>query len=291
MDWSTLHWPGGAPWWVLLIVAAGLGWALVRRHRDLAEKLPARRVWVLQVLRGLLYAAVVFFLSGPTLIDKRVRSLPPKLLVLLDSSASMSVQDVNRKKTRIDLAKDFLLVPKKPGKSEAPAEKEQGDVPESLLAGLKKLYDVQLARYDARRAPIGVRELEDLKAQGVGSDPLGAIRSALDSAREVARSGGEGRAKKPGRPPRHPDAHGRGGYHRGGSSAREREILPAPHRGGLRGAGFFSGHRHSGHTGSAHRLSGKGDESGGFAFGEGFFGPQAACRSDAARAASSEPSR
>ena len=81
-----------------------------------------RRVWILQVLRGLLYAAVVFFLSGPTLIDKRERSLPPKLLVLLDSSASMSVKDVNSKKTRIDLAKDFLLTPKYSGKSQTPEE-------------------------------------------------------------------------------------------------------------------------------------------------------------------------
>ena len=120
MDWSTLHWPGGAPWWLLVLVAAVLGWALVRRHHDLTEKLPPRRVWLLQGLRGLLYAAIVFFLAGPTLIDKRERSLPPKLLVLVDSSASMSVQDANRKKSRIDLAKDFLLVPKKPGKSQTP---------------------------------------------------------------------------------------------------------------------------------------------------------------------------
>ena len=191
MDWSTLHWPGGAPWWVLVIVAAGLGWALVRRHRDLAEKLPMRRVWILQVLRGLLYAAIVFFLTGPTLIDKRERSLPPKLLVLLDSSASMSVQDVNSRKTRIDLAKDFLLVPKKLGKPQTPEEEDEGDAPTSLLADLRKLYDVQLAHYDARRTPVGAREFKDIKAQGVGSDPLGAIRSALHSARETRAPAGE----------------------------------------------------------------------------------------------------
>ena len=191
MDWSTLHWPGGAPWWLLVLVAAVLGWALVRRHRDLTEKLPPRRVWLLQGLRGLLYAAIVFFLAGPTLIDKRERSLPPKLLVLVDSSASMSVQDANRKKSRIDLAKDFLLVPKKPGKSQTPEGGEQGDAPTSLLTGLRKLYDVQLAHYDAHRTPIGVREIENLQAKGVGSDPLGAIRSALQSAREARAPAGK----------------------------------------------------------------------------------------------------
>ena len=195
MDWSTLHWPGGAPWWVLVIVAAGLGWALVRRHRDLTEKLPPRRVWLLQGLRALLYAAIVFFLSGPTLIDKRERSLPPKLLVLLDSSASMSVQDANSRKTRIDLAKDFLLVPKKPGKLEAPEGEEPGDPPTSLLADLRELYDVQLARYDAGRTPIGMKDLENLQARGVGSDPLGAIRGALRSARETRAPAGEGKQK------------------------------------------------------------------------------------------------
>ena len=195
MDWSTLHWPGGAPWWVIAIAAAGLGWSLVRKHRDLTEKLPTRRVWILQVLRGLLYAAVVFFLSGPTLIDKRERSLPPKLLVLLDSSASMSVQDVNSEKTRIDLAKEFLLRPKKRRKSRTTAEEgNQGDNSAGLLTGLRKLYDVQLARYDVRRTPIGIRQLENLKAQGVGSDPMGAIRSALESAPESHAPAGK---KKP----------------------------------------------------------------------------------------------
>ena len=91
-------------------------------------------------------------------------------------------------------------------------------------------------------------------------------------------AGGRARAEKPGRPPGYPDAHGRGGHHRCGPAARGREILPAPHRGGLRDAGFVSGHRHTGHTGPAHRLSGKGDEPGGFAFGERLFGPQAAGR-------------
>lgn len=185
MDWSTLHWPGGAPWWALLLAAAALGWALVRRHRDLAEKLPPGRVWLLQTLRGLLYAAIVFFLSAPTLIDTRERSLPPKLLVLIDSSASMGIRDANEKRTRIGLARDFLLSPGDGNQAEgAEGEGEGGDEsPPGLLARLRGLYDVQLVRYDAQGAPLGLGELKNLRAAGAGSDPLGAIRGALRSAR------------------------------------------------------------------------------------------------------------
>ncbi len=207
MDWSTLHWPGGAPWWALLLAAAALGWALVRRHRDLTEKLPPGRVWLLQALRGLLYAAIVFFLSVPTLIDRRERSLPPKLLVLIDSSASMSVRDANEKRTRIRLARDFLLAPgdgerSRAGGAEDKEEKgERGgdESPPGLLSRLRALYDVHLVRYDADRAPIGLGELKNLQAVGSGSDPLGAIRGVLRSvegAPSAAAGGGERRTRE-----------------------------------------------------------------------------------------------
>ena len=195
MDWSTLHWPGGAPWWALLAVSAGLGWTLIRRHRDLREKLSPGRVWLLQGLRGALYALIVFFLSGPTLIDRRERSLPPKLLVLIDASASMSVQDANEKKTRIALARDFLLATGDAGGARPEVRGEKGEASASLLARLRNLYDVQLARYDARRTPIGTDELKSLEAEGPGSDPIGAIRSALENVQDArsAPAGQDGR--------------------------------------------------------------------------------------------------
>ena len=192
MDFSTLHWPGGAPWWALLLASAGLGWSLIRRHRDLMEKLPPGRVWLLQGLRGALYALIVFFLSGPTLIDRRERALPPKLLVLIDSSASMSIQDAEREKTRIALAKDFLLSPKDVDSPQTEGAGEKSEAAASLLARLGELYEVQLARYDARRVPIGMDELKNLEAGGSGSDPIGAIRSAMNSVQDArAVSGGK----------------------------------------------------------------------------------------------------
>ena len=196
MDFSTLHWPGGAPWWALLLAAAGLGWSLIRRHRDLMEKLPPGRVWILQGLRGALYALIVFFLSGPTLIDRRERALPPKLLVLIDSSASMSIQDAEREKTRIALAKDFLLSPKDVDSPQAEGAGEKSETAASLLARLGELYEVQLARYDARRVPIGMNELKNLEAGGSGSDPIGAIRSAMNSGQDArVVSGGKAEQK------------------------------------------------------------------------------------------------
>ena len=196
MDFSTLHWPGGAPWWALLLASAGLGWSLIRRHRDLMEKLTPGRVWILQGLRGALYALIVFFLSGPTLIDRRERALPPKLLVLIDSSASMSIQDAEREKTRIALAKDFLLSPKDVDSPQAEGSQEKSEMTTSLLARLRELYEVRLARYDARRVPIGMDELKNLEAGGSGSDPIGAIRSVMNSGQDARLvSGGKAEQK------------------------------------------------------------------------------------------------
>ncbi len=188
MDFSSLHWPAGAPWWALALVAGALGWSLVRRQRDLAEKLPPGRVFVLQGLRALLYALIVFFLAGPTLLERRERSLPPRLLVLVDASASMGVKDVDRERTRVEQARDFLLRGEKAqAREEENRKKEQSEEDAGqagLLASLKKLYDVQLARYDARRTPMGEGELANLRADGAGSDPVGAIRAALKGVRE-----------------------------------------------------------------------------------------------------------
>ena len=212
MDWSTLHWPGGAPWWAIVIVADGLGWALVRRHRDLAEKLPMRRVWLLQVLRGLLYAAVVFFLSGPTLIDKRERSPAAQIARSPRQFGEHERPGREQQGKRESIwRRIFCWSRKKPGESQTPEEEEQVDAPTSLLTGLRKLYDVQLARYDARRTPIGVRELENLEARAVGSDPVGGHPQRPAQRPGVARSGRDRSAKKSRRPPGYSDAHGRGG--------------------------------------------------------------------------------
>jgi len=171
MDWSSLHWPGGAPWWVLVPVALLLADSLRRRRRALIERLSPLRVNVLTALRGLLYAAIVFFLSGPTLIQRTERNLPPRLLVLVDGSASMGVKDGAKGATRLGQTVEFLL-----GKLSA-RPKPGGEAPQAFLDRLYQSYDVQLMSYDAASSLLSREALYGLEAKGLGSDPLRTIRA------------------------------------------------------------------------------------------------------------------
>ncbi|MEK6711378.1 MAG: hypothetical protein AABZ64_12455 [Nitrospinota bacterium] len=185
MDWTSLHWPGGAPWWVLLAAAILLGESLRRRRRLLLERLPAGRANLLIALRGLLFAVILFFLSGPTLIQRSERNLPPRLLVLVDGSASMGLKDGAGGSTRLAQAAEFLLgraAPKAPEGGSAP--------PQGLLDRLSRAYDVQLLAFDSASTPLSREGLRALEAKGLGSDPLRAIRAALGGPGMAAGGGG-----------------------------------------------------------------------------------------------------
>ncbi len=175
MDLSTLHWPGGAPWWLLAALALALAESLRRRVSVIRERLPAGRTAVLIALRGLLYVLVVFFLSGPTLTQRRERALPPKLLILVDSSKSMGVKDEAGGGARLSSAIDFLV-----GRENVGGEEGTDRPPsESLLDRLAKAYDIRLRRFDSTSHPLARENLPRLQAAGRGSDPVGAVRASL----------------------------------------------------------------------------------------------------------------
>jgi len=185
MDWGTLHWPGGAPVWLLVLLAIVLAETLRRRSRFLLERLSRGRAAFLLTLRGLLYALILLFLSGPTLVDRRERALPPRLLVLMDDSASMGVKDGPGGRARLASAVEFLL-----GKHEEAGA--PGREPGGLLDRLSLSYDVQLARFDATISPLSREGLRALEAKGLGSDPLRAIRWAQAGGDAPAGPGGRG---------------------------------------------------------------------------------------------------
>ena len=109
MDLSSIYWPGGAPLWMIALLAIVLAESMRRRIPFLREKLSSGRTYFLLTLRGALYALILFFLTGPTLMEESERVLPPRLLVLVDSSASMGVKDAPGGKTRASSALGALL--------------------------------------------------------------------------------------------------------------------------------------------------------------------------------------
>lgn len=168
MDWTSIHWPGGAPLWFIFLVGAALAESLRRRWPHLRERLSLGRTGVLFALRGLLYGLILFFLSGPTLIEKNIKKLPPRLLVLVDGSKSMGVKDMAGGRSRFEAARQVLL-----------GEKEGGPEKRGLLARLSSVYEVKVLRYDTRTTPLPQEVLRHFVPEGSGSDLPGAIEAEL----------------------------------------------------------------------------------------------------------------
>ena len=175
MDWNAIHWPAGVPPWLIMLLAVVFIESLRRRIPFIRERVSAGRTVLLLSLRAFLYAAILFFLSGPTILEKRERSLPPRLLVLVDTSASMSVKDDSRGRSRLESAVDLLLKPSDweggPDSNKPDSNKEVG-----LLERLSDIYDVRLARFDTVSNPLRREDLTSLEAVGPGSDLLRAVR-------------------------------------------------------------------------------------------------------------------
>ncbi|MDA0999279.1 MAG: hypothetical protein O2807_02010, partial [bacterium] len=173
MDWTSIHWPGGVPLWFVLLVGVVLAESLRRRWPFLRERLSVGRTGILFALRGMLYGLILFFLSGPTLIEKSVRKLPPRLLVLIDGSKSMGVKDMAGGRSRLEAARQILLG-------------EKGGEKPGLLARLSPGYEVKVLRYDTHSAPLPQERLAHFAADGPGSDFLNAIREELDKGNAAA---------------------------------------------------------------------------------------------------------
>lgn len=186
MDWTSIYWPGGAPLWLIMLLAVVFAESLRRRIPFIRERVSAARTVILLSLRACLYALLLFFVAGPTLIEKKERSLPPGILVLVDTSASMSVKDSSEDRSRLDAAMELLL------KREGFGELEGSKAGETLLERLSRIYDVRLAKFESFSSPIRREEMQSLVADGRGSDVIRAVRTELGrGGNSVAAENGE----------------------------------------------------------------------------------------------------
>src|SRR3989338_899256 len=162
---------GGLPWWAILLVALGALALLVQQFLGLKQRLGARAGGLLTSLRALVYAALIFSLLSPGLVEKRVHKLRRPLTVLLDPSQSMSFpaapsagRDAEQGKSRIDLVKEKLSEGKEP-----------------LIQRLARDYDLRFYQFSTRLEPIGPASLGRLEARGKGSRlPEGLREASLD---------------------------------------------------------------------------------------------------------------
>ncbi|MBI2988896.1 MAG: VWA domain-containing protein [Deltaproteobacteria bacterium] len=168
---------GAFPWWAILLLGLGAFALLLQQFLGLKQRLGSKRSWLLTSLRAIVYALLVFFLLGPGLIEKRLTKLRRPLVILLDTSESMSLpaaptgsNDGKQEKSRIDLVREKLLEGKEP-----------------LVQRLARDYDLRLYQFSTRLEPVGPASLPQIGARGRGTRLLEAL---LEASRQAGTEAG-----------------------------------------------------------------------------------------------------
>src|SRR3989304_8414213 len=87
---KELYFIGSVPWWLIAPVALATIALLLQQFLSLKQRLSLAQSAFLVALRAVVYGVLIFFLLGPSLIDKRAGKLRRPLTVLIDSSESMA---------------------------------------------------------------------------------------------------------------------------------------------------------------------------------------------------------
>ncbi|HKY06910.1 MAG TPA: glutamine amidotransferase [Candidatus Binatia bacterium] len=164
---------GNLPWWLIALAAVAVVALLVQQFIGLRQRLPLGQTVFLTLLRGVVYAGLIFFLFGPALIDRRTTKLRRPLTVLIDSSQSMA----------------FPADPRAAPGAEPPASRLDA-VREKLTSGqdplLQRLYrdyDLRLARFGTSLEPVAPGSLPGMRAQDPGTRLVELLQAAArDSA-------------------------------------------------------------------------------------------------------------
>jgi uncharacterized membrane protein len=165
---KDLYLIGALPGWVIGLIGVGAAALLVQQFFGLRQRLPLGQTSFLILLRGCVYAILLFFLFGPALIDKRVSKLRRPLTLLIDSSQSMGFPATAKNspgntpaQSRLDLVREKLVGGKAP-----------------LIQRLNRDYDLRVISFGTSLDPIAPGNIANLKAQAPGSRLLELLQTA-----------------------------------------------------------------------------------------------------------------
>jgi uncharacterized membrane protein len=174
---KEIYFVGPLPWWLVALAALAAAALLVQQLIALRQRLALGQRVFLTLLRAAVYGGLVFFLLGPSLIDKRVTQLRRPLTVMIDSSLSMAFPAGARARpgepagqSRLDLVREKLTA---------------GDDP--LIERLSRDYDLRLLRFGTGVEPLSPEGLAALQPQDPGTRLIELLQEvARDSAPESA---------------------------------------------------------------------------------------------------------
>jgi uncharacterized membrane protein len=161
---NEIHFIGGIPWWLVLLVAACALALLLLQHRQLRRRLSTFRSLLLTAFRGCVYFLLILFLFNPSLVEKRTTKLRRALVVLLDTSESMALPSASSQgqvRSRLDTVKEKLLSGKEPA-----------------LQRLSRDYDLRVFELNADVRRFEPASLTTVQPRGKGSRILTGLREA-----------------------------------------------------------------------------------------------------------------
>jgi uncharacterized membrane protein len=169
---KELYFIGNLPWWLIALVALATIALLLQQFLSLKQRLSLAQSAFLVALRAVVYGVLIFFLLGPSLIDKRSGKLRRPLTVLIDNSESMAFPASAKVaaggeagKSRLDAVREKLTGGKEP-----------------LIQRLSRDYDLRLFRFGTDLEPIDAASVAQLKAQAQGTRLLELVQSAAKDA-------------------------------------------------------------------------------------------------------------
>src|SRR3990170_6833623 len=163
---KELYFIGSLPWWLIALVALATIALLLQQFLSLKQRLSLAQSAFLVAIRAVVYGVLIFFLLGPSLIDKRAGKLRRPLTVLIDSSESMDFSaGGSAGKSRLDNVREKLTAGKEP-----------------LIQRLSRDYDLRLFRFGTDLEPIDAASVAQLKAQAQGTRLLELVQSAAKDA-------------------------------------------------------------------------------------------------------------
>jgi len=149
----------GSPPWLLAVLGIVCVGLVVYFYINNAGSLPGWYFHLLIAFRVLIVLVLLLFIFEPELVFHRLFMRRPKLLVLIDTSRSMSHADTGTG-PRLDVAEVNLL---------------QG----GILSKLEEQFDVSLFRFGATAEPLRRRELRTLKAEDETTDLYASVAASL----------------------------------------------------------------------------------------------------------------
>jgi len=152
----------GWPWWVVALVTGVVLASMVLFYRRAAGRVPRRYFLLLVALRCVAMAALLLCLFTPVIRYQRKRAVRPTLLLMADTSKSMSVHDFAGQPSRFESVRKLLTADK------------------GVARALADDFDMRWYAFDSHaRALKGRGEYAALKPDGEATDLSTSVKDAL----------------------------------------------------------------------------------------------------------------